>query len=151
MKYSTKYYLLDEEAMQKLNPQQILHTKSNPSSILKDFNTSLVKEKIEKKNLENKQWDELGTKIQPILTSASKQTEEDKSFDPDQVIQSLQHKIIQSKLGLAYSVFSFLSGIDGLKISTKNIFINGKRLDVPTIEVIKDLIYAKNTLSYNYK
>ena len=49
MKYSTKYYLLDEEAMQKLNPQQILHTKSNPSSILKDFNTSSVKEKIEKK------------------------------------------------------------------------------------------------------
>ena len=73
MKFSTKYYLLDEEAMQKLNPQRDKNENSSP--ILKHFETLLPKENIEKKNLETQALNEFGSTVEPISTIAIDQIE----------------------------------------------------------------------------
>jgi len=96
MKFSTKYYLLDEEAMQKLNPQRDKNENSSP--ILKHFETLLPKENIEKKNLETQ------STIEPISTIAIDQIEHtsDQPLTSNQKISSEQiivpSPIVQDKL-----------------------------------------------------
>ena len=84
MKFSTKYYLLDEEAMHKLAGKD---KKADLSPILKDFNLTQLKENTEKKNLvtsphentEKKNLEtsihEFGSPLEPISTVAIDQIE----------------------------------------------------------------------------
>jgi len=152
MKYSSKFYLLDEDTMNKLNAKDILEKIDlNPTLALNEFNTAKTKENIIEKNMETKTWDEFGSKIKPILSSAQKKVDDDISFDPSIIMQDLEANILKNKLGLAFKMYSFLSGIDGIKISNNNIFLDGKSLNIPTSYIIRDLIYTNNELAYDYE
>ena len=151
MKHSKKYYILDEDTMERVRGTDVLNDiNRNQTKVLNDYYTNIIKEKIEDKNKEQKEWKEFGQNLQPILKSTNLSVEEEKKFFPDQIMDFLRTQISSGKYGVALKLFALLSGIDGVKVSKEKIYVNEKALPNSMVEIFRDLITAHPFISYEY-
>ena len=64
MKHSKKYYILDEDTMERVRGTDVLNDiNRNQTKVLNDYYTNIIKEKIEDKNKEQKEWKEFGQNL----------------------------------------------------------------------------------------